>query len=108
MNILHTIPVTILPLAANQESREETRDKLAGYFNRNKLALRLALKHGHTERAVKLAAHSCNLWCVRWDNPKTRKWLLAVADKHAIRTLDAMQTALLHPTIEQKLQDWTA
>ena len=106
MNPLHTVPITILPLAVPTES-EALLARLSDYFRKHTYALRTARDPIHTERVLKIAAHSQQMWCTKWVNPANGKWLLVVADKAAMPNQPTVHATLQKPEMIQTLERWT-
>lgn len=106
MNILHTLPITILPFASESE-QAGILERLTHYFQANPLAARVARKRDHTQKLVEIAAHSRQLWCLKWVNPRNGKWLLVVADKASMPSSDALSSTLKQEAVRTTLELWT-
>ena len=106
MNPLHTLPVTILPLAPEPE-QEELLGRLTQYFQANPLAARVVRQPDRTQKLIEMAAHSRQMWSIKWVNPTNGKQLLVVADKSMFPDQSAVHTTLARPEMLEVLESWT-
>lgn len=107
MNILQTLPYTVMPIERTQEQRDKTRQKLSDYLQRNPLLARNIRQRKRAEHSLSMAAHASGLYFSRWENPNTGKWVYVVTDKQSVDSRAYFEYILRTESVHQSLNYWT-
>ena len=100
MNVLHTLPVPIIPISPANTDYNRVLVKLEAVFAGNAPLLKVARNHARTEQAVRMAAHGNGIHCVKWTNPDSGRWILVVALKSDYYTLSDLTRILTGTTAD--------